>query len=127
MNKRTSIQTENMRLAPISTTVQWGDLLFVSGIGAVDTATGRLLCEDISEQADAVMETLQSILEQAGTSLENVLRVECYLSDAKYFPVWNSAFAKYFPTDPPTRTTIICDLVLDKMLIEVQATCGMPS
>lgn len=127
MNKRISMRSEDMLLAPISTTVQWGDLLFLSGIGAVDTATGKLLCEDISDQADVVMETLRSVLEKAGTSLENVLRVECYLTDAKYFPAWNSAFAKYFPKDPPTRTTLICDLVLDKMLIEIQAICGIPS
>jgi 2-iminobutanoate/2-iminopropanoate deaminase len=125
MPKREAIPFDAAIFVPISAAVRWGDLLFVSGIAAIDPENGTLLAEGIEEQCDIVLDSLERTIARAGTSIDQTLRLECYLSDASLFGAWNAAFAKRFSTHPPARTTLICGFALSGMLIEVQAVCGI--
>jgi len=112
--------------APFSPAVRWGDLLFVSGQTSLDVATMTVVGDDVTAQAAIALDGLTAVLEAAGSGLEHVLRVECYLAHADGFAAWNTAFVERFPTSPPARTTLVTGFPIPGMLIEVQATAGIP-
>ena len=105
--------------APLSRAIRVGDLVFVSGIPASpDPATGAL-SPDIQAQVRSCLETIQVILQEAGTSLSNVVAVTTYLKDPSMFAAYNEEYRKFFPTDPPTRTTVQAELMRPDMLVEI--------
>jgi 2-iminobutanoate/2-iminopropanoate deaminase len=108
-------------LAPISAATAYRDLVVVSGQAAVDLETGVVLAHTIEEQCEIALNLLLAVLREAGASPHDVLRVECYLTRREDFGALNAAFARAFPPPAPARTTIICGLALDGMLVELQA------
>ncbi|MBF6170468.1 RidA family protein [Nocardia blacklockiae] len=96
-------------------------LLFTSGLAAVDPATTTVSATSFEEQAAEVFRQLDSALAAAGSTRAHVLKVECHLSDRRWFPAWNTAFSEYFATAAPARTTLVSTLPLDGLLIEIQA------
>jgi 2-iminobutanoate/2-iminopropanoate deaminase len=126
MRQVVSADTSNpaVRFSPA---IQWGDLLFVSGQVPIDLTTMAVIGDDIDTQARLALDRLIVVLRAAGTEPENILRLECFLSDATDFNSWNTVFAEYFPSSPPARTTLIAGFVLPEVLIEVQAIAGIPA
>jgi 2-iminobutanoate/2-iminopropanoate deaminase len=101
--------------------------VFVSGTPAnPNPATGKL-DPDIRAQVRNCFESIDRILKAAGTSLSNVVAVTTYLKDASLFAAYNEEYRKFFPTDPPTRTTVQAALMLPEMLVEITATAVVPS
>ena len=111
----------------ISSAVRWGDLLFLSGRAPVDPATMRVVSDDFGEQARNVLDQITASLAEAGSSVEHVLRAQCYLLDPAHFAQWNSIWVEYFPAPRPVRTTIVTEFTVPGMLIEVEVTAGIPS
>ena len=110
----------------ISSAVRWGDLLFLSGRAPIDTTTMQIVSTDFVEQARNVMDQIMASLAEAGSGPEHVLRVQCYLLNADDFAAWNAVWAEYFPAPRPVRTTIVTGFAVPGMLIEVEATAGIP-
>jgi 2-iminobutanoate/2-iminopropanoate deaminase len=111
----------------LSRAIRVGDLVFVSGTSASpDPATGKL-DPDIRAQVRNCLETIGAILEGAGTSLSNVVSVTSYLKDPRLFPGYNEEYVKFFPTDPPTRTTVQAAMMRPEMLVEITTTAVIPS
>lgn len=102
------IRTENAPkpVGPYSQAVRAGNLLFVSGQGALNPATGEPVRDGVEAETRQVMENLKAILEAAGSSLDNVVKSTCYLADLADFQTFNGIYATYFASDPPARTTI---------------------
>ena len=107
--------------------VRWGDLLFLSGRAAVDPGTGKVGGDDFETQARVVLDDIFAVLAAAGSEPAQVLRVECWLSDAADFATWNNLFVSMFPEPRPARTTLVAAFPLPKLLIEVQVTAGVSS
>jgi 2-iminobutanoate/2-iminopropanoate deaminase len=124
--ERSTIPLAGRALAPISAAVRWGDLVFVSGIVAIDPVTGQGQGEGVEEQAAFVLDELAAVLARAGTDLAHVLRVECFLGQAEDFAGWNAVFGRYFPSEPPARTTLVAGFAFPGLRLEVQATAGVP-
>ena len=91
---------------PYSPAVLWGDLVFVSGQGAVEPGTGELKLSTAPEEFTLAMENVKSILEAAGSSLDKVLKVTLYLADMNDFQAVNEIYAGVFTEPFPARTTI---------------------
>jgi 2-iminobutanoate/2-iminopropanoate deaminase len=91
---------------PYSPAVVVGDLVFVSGQGPADAKTGEIVRGEISEQMKTTVENIRIILEGAGSSLENVVKVTVYLSDMDKFGEMNELYKEYFGPVYPARTTI---------------------
>lgn len=72
-------------------------------------------------QADGVLATLASRLQAAGSSLPNVVSTTVYLADAADFPALNDAWRQAWPTDPPTRTTVVATLPVAGVRLQVSA------
>jgi 2-iminobutanoate/2-iminopropanoate deaminase len=97
-----------------------GDFIFVSGTGALDPITGKLVGESIEEQTNQTIDNLSSILEAAGASLAEVVKVTVHLSDTQLFARYNAVYARRFPKPYPVRTTVGSDLGHTRgMLIEI--------
>jgi reactive intermediate/imine deaminase len=109
---------------PFSRAMRAGDLVFVSGQMATD-ASGRIVDGGIEAQTRQVFENIKAILAEAGCTLADVVKCTCWIDDARDFGRFNATYAEYFPTDPPARSTTVCQLVLNGKL-EVEAIAYKP-
>ena len=99
--------------------IRAGDFIFVSGQGPLDPATGQLLLGTIEEQTARVLENIKIILEAAGATMADVVKVTAHLSDLALFERYNKVYATYFPDPKPTRTTVGSQLL--GILVEIDA------
>jgi 2-iminobutanoate/2-iminopropanoate deaminase len=94
---------------PFSTAVSASGLVFVSGLpGSVED--GKLTGSDVQTQTRRVLDRLRGVLEQAGSSLAQVVSVQVYLKRASDFEAMNTVYRTYFADAPPARTTVVTDL-----------------
>lgn len=106
---------------PYSPAIRAGDLLFVSGQGPIDPASGEVRRGSIQEQTKLVLRNVEAILQAAGSSLDRVVKTTVYLDDIQNFAAMNEIYASFFPKDPPARTTIqAAKLPLD-IAVEIEA------
>ena len=117
-----SINTEKspQALGPYSQGVVTGNLIFVSGQIPLDT-DGKLVSEDIQEQTRQCLRNISHILEEAGSSLDKVIKTTIYLADMDDFPRVNEAYAGFF-TDPyPARSCVEVSRLPRDGKIEIEA------
>jgi 2-iminobutanoate/2-iminopropanoate deaminase len=100
--------------------VRFGDLIYPAGQVPVDPRTGQVAAADIRSQTRQCLENLKAVLGAAGTSMENVLKANCYLRNMDDFDAFNEVYVTYFPTRPPARTTIQAGRLWDGILIEIE-------
>jgi 2-iminobutanoate/2-iminopropanoate deaminase len=104
---------------PYSPGVRLGNLLFTSGM--VGTRDGKLAGPDFEAQANQAMANLGAVLAAAGSSWEKVVKVTCFLVEPQRdLAAWNAVFKRYFPAEPPVRSTVGAGMVLAGALIEVE-------
>ena len=89
--------------ASYSQAVKAGGLIFVSGQGPFDPATGEVVGETIQEHTRQCLTNIEAILTAAGSSLEKVVSATFILWDESDFAGMNEEWARWFPTDPPAR------------------------
>jgi 2-iminobutanoate/2-iminopropanoate deaminase len=97
--------------------------VFVSGQGPVNPATG-VMPDNFAEQVRQTLKNIQTILEAAGTSLENVVKVNTYLVDLTRFEEYNTVYKEFFPHEPPARTTVATGL--KGILVEIDCIAALP-
>ena len=101
-------------------------LVFVSGQGGVDPATG-LIAPDTEAQTEQVLKNIQSILEAAGSNLQHVLRCGVFLIDMGEFKKMNGVYARMFGDHRPARTTVqVAGLPGDGLRVEIDAVAYVP-
>ncbi|HET6892031.1 MAG TPA: Rid family detoxifying hydrolase, partial [Pyrinomonadaceae bacterium] len=93
-------------IGPYSQAVKTNGFVYVSGQVAFDPATGQFVEGGIAEQTERVLRNLTAVLEAAGTGLDRVIKTSVFLADMEDFAAMNEVYAKFFPNDPPARTTI---------------------
>ena len=109
-----------------------GHLLFLSGVGPRERGTkkipgvelddsGKIISYDIEAQCHSVFRNVKSILEDAGSSWQNIIDVTVYLTNMKDdFAKYNKLWAEYFKNDPPCRTTIEINALPTPIAIELK-------
>lgn len=104
----TTISTEHapQAIGPYSQAVAANGLVFLSGQIPLDPATGQVIEGDIAWQTERVLENLSRVLEAAGSSLAKVVKTTVFLQDLEEFAKMNAVYARYFPNDPPARSTV---------------------
>lgn len=103
---------------PYSPAIIADGFVFVAGQAAVNPATNELELGSIRSETRRTLENIKAILESAGSSLKDVVRVGVFLSDMKNFAAMNEVYAEFFPKDPPARTTVGADLPKIKVEID---------
>ncbi len=112
---------------PYSPGVVYDRLLFVSGQGAIDPATGKLAGPDVETQTEQVLKNIAAILEAAGSSLQNVVRCGVFLTDISEFPKMNGVYARVFGVNHPARTTVqVAALPSPGLRVEIDAVAYIP-
>ena len=89
--------------ATYSQAVKAGGLIFVSGTGPHDPESGLIQGTTIQQQTRQCLENIAAILEEAGSSLEQIVSATVVLSEEEDFPGMNEEWLRWFPTDPPAR------------------------
>lgn len=93
-------------IGPYSQAVQVGNMLFVSGQIAIDSASGKMITENIVDESTQVMKNLNEILTAAGMDFSNVVKCCIFLKDMNNFPKVNEVYGGYFNSNPPARETV---------------------
>lgn len=112
---------------PYSQAVIHNGLLYVSGQIPVDPVIGTLIHSTIEEETGMVLDNLKIIVEEAGASMEDVLKVTCYLADMDDFARFNDVYRKYFPENPPARATVQAARLPLDVQIEIDAIVALPA
>ena len=108
--------------------VAWGDTLYVSGIAPLDRAGKLAGGEDVVAQTRQVLENMKLILEAAGASFADVLRVTVYLTDVSDRTRINPVRQAYFGSARPASTLIeVPALAIPGMKVEIEAIVGLRS
>ena len=100
--------------------------VFVAGQGPVNPQTNQIESGDIKSETRLVLKNIRSILEAAGSSLRDAVRIGVFLADLNDFEAMNEAFREFFPEDPPARTTVGCALPKIKIEIDCIARVRKP-
>jgi 2-iminobutanoate/2-iminopropanoate deaminase len=111
-------------VAPFSAAVRLGGLIFLSGQVGQDPATGALIDGDVVAQTEQIFKNLTSVLEAAGKTLDDVVRVGVYLTDMNDFAAMNSVYGKSFAQPYPARTAIGVAALPLGAAVEIDAIVG---
>src|SRR6478672_8030572 len=101
---REVISTPDAPSSPLySQAVKAGGHVYVSGLVGIDVGTGSLAGPSIQEQTRRALANCEAVLRAAGATLQDVVEVGVLLTDPSDFVGMNDEYARWFPTDPPTR------------------------
>lgn len=116
------IQTEEApkAIGPYSQAVTAGQLIFISGQLGLNPEDGEMR-EGIHEQTVQSLQNLKSILEEAGSSLDNVLKTTIFLRDLNDFTVVNQIYGEFFLRQMPARSTVQVAELPKQGLVEIEA------
>jgi 2-iminobutanoate/2-iminopropanoate deaminase len=113
-------------IGPYSPGMLFDRLIFVSGQGAADPATG-IMAGDIETQTAQCLENVRAILEAAGSGLQHVLRCGVFLTDMGEFQRMNAVYARVFGDHRPARTTVqVSMLPHEGLRVEIDAIAYRP-
>ena len=107
-------------LGPYSQAVKVGNVLYTSGSLAINAATGEFINDDIKKATAQSLENLKFILEEAGTSLDKVVKTLVFLKDMNDFADMNEVYAQYFTTNPPARSYVQAAKLPKDALVEIE-------
>ena len=107
-------------IGPYSQAVKTGTLVFTSGQIAINPASGNVEAATIEEQTEQVCKNLTAVLEEAGSSIDKVIKTGCFLADMNDFAKFNEVYGKYF-TSKPARSCVAVKTLPKNVLVEVEA------
>jgi 2-iminobutanoate/2-iminopropanoate deaminase len=91
-------------IGPYSISNIYNNMIFVSGQLPINSETGELIIGDVKKATEQILLNAKYILEEAGSSLENVLKTTVFLKDMNNFADMNEVYAKFFDKNPPARS-----------------------
>jgi len=108
MNKMKVINTEKApaALGPYSQAIEAGGTLYVSGQIPFIPETMTCVSDDVQEQTKQSLENVKAILEEAGYTLNDVVKAGVFIKDMNDFPLINEIYAQYFSENKPARACV---------------------
>jgi 2-iminobutanoate/2-iminopropanoate deaminase len=107
--------------APYSQAVKAGGFVFVSGQLSLRPGDKDLTGDDVAAQTEQVFANLRAILEEAGTSLDNLVKTTVFLQDLGDFAAMNEVYSKHVGDRPPARSTFEVAKLPSGALVEIEA------
>lgn len=112
------------RVLSLSRAIRAGDFVFLTGQipmqNGVPMTTGT-----VEDQTRAILEDIKETLTEAGCVLSDVVKSMVWLRDRADFPGFNEVYGEYFPVEPPTRSAVVSDLLVD-IRVEVEVVAYRP-
>jgi len=106
-------------IAPFSPGTLADGVVYVSGTLPFDKDNNVVHVGDASAQTRHVLETIKSVIETAGGTMEDVTMNHIFITDWANYQAVNTVYAEYFPGDKPARYCIQCGLVKPDALVEI--------
>ena len=127
MTNREAIHTDAAPAAagPYSQAIRTGDLVFTAGQLGIDPATGDLVGPDVASQAEAALGHLRSILEAAGSGLDQLAKVTVFLADIGDWPAVNEVYARVVPEPFPARSAFAVKDLPKGARVEIEGVAGV--
>ena len=107
--------------SPYSPAVIFDSLVFVSGQIPLDYSTNTIFAGSFEQEAELVLQNLRDVLSDAGSSIDNVLKVTVFLTNMEEFGQLNKIYKKYFVKDRPARTCIQVSRLPFDARVEIEA------
>lgn len=121
-----SCESAPAAIGPYSVAVSTGSLVFVSGQLGLDKETGSLVAGGIQAQTRKALENMKTILECAGSSMENVVKTTVFLLDMGQFSDMNAVYAEFFTNNFPARSAIQVAGLPKNGIVEIEAIAFKP-
>lgn len=113
-------------MAPYSPGVLADNVLYVSGVLAMDASGKTVGVGDATAQTRAVLESIKSIVEAAGGTMADVTMNSIFLKDLGDYAAMNAVYKEFFPSEFPARYCIRADLVKPEFLVEIASIAHLP-
>lgn len=108
-------------VGPYSQGMSTGNMVFTSGQLPIIPETGEIILDDIKKATRLSLENVKAVLEEAGTSLEKVIKVTIYLKDMNDFPEVNKVYEEYFNSHKPARSCVEVARLPKDGTVEIEA------
>lgn len=106
-------------IGPYSQAIRANGLVFCSGQIALDPATNQLIEGDVVSQTERVLKNLTAVLQQAGSSIDKVVKTTVFLKSMGDFAAMNETYGKHFTSNPPARSTVEVARLPKDVLVEI--------
>ncbi len=114
-------------IGPYSQAVRLGQMVFCSGQIPLDPVTMSIVEGGIEAQAVQVMENMKAVAEEAGGSLQDVVKLTIFLTDLADFAIVNHTMTRYFSAPYPARSTVQVAALPKGAAIEIEAILALPA
>jgi len=123
MADKKALETDKAAIpgGPYSQAIIYNGIIYLSGQGPIDPQTNQVVHGTIEQETELSMENIRIILEEAGSSLSNVLQITAYLVNMREYGRFNDVYKKYFPKEPPARTCIQAARLPFDIRVEINA------
>lgn len=125
MRMQRSVKTDKApsAIGPYSQAIEVSNMLFVSGQIPFNPSTMTLVSEDIKEQTRQSLSNVKAIIEEAGYSLNNVVKVTVFLTNMDDFAAMNEVYAEFFNENKPARAAVEVSRLPKNVKVEIDAIC----
>ncbi|MBA3706753.1 MAG: RidA family protein [Bacteroidetes bacterium] len=106
-------------IGPYSQAVEFGNLIFTSGQIALDT-NGYIVSDEVDDQTKKALDNIKNILEDNGSSMDNVIKTTVFLKDMIYFNSMNEVYETYFGKSLPARSTVAVAGLPKNVKVEIE-------
>ena len=120
MKQAISTKQAPAAIGPYSQAIQVGNLVYTSGQIPIDPATGTFVESGIKEQTRQSLTNIKAILEEAGTSMSNVVKTTVFMADMNDFADMNAVYAEFFSEPYPTRSAVAVKTLPKGALVEIE-------
>jgi 2-iminobutanoate/2-iminopropanoate deaminase len=127
MKKVISTTEAPLAVGPYSQAIAAGQFLFCSGQIPLEPETGILIEGGIPRQTERVLQNIAAVLRAYGLEMEHVVKTTVFLTDLDNFAEMNAEYSKFFPSDPPARSTIQVAALPKGANVEIEAIALKPS
>ena len=111
-------------IGPYSQAIKVGNLVYTSGQIPINPATGNFVEGGIKEQTRLSLTNIKAILEEAGLSMNNVVKTTVFLADMNDFADMNSVYAEFFAEPYPARSAVAVKTLPKGALVEIEVVAG---
>lgn len=106
MKKTVATDDAPKAIGPYSQAVIHEGTIYLSGQIPLDPVTGQVVEGDVAAQTERVLDNIKAVLAACGSSLDLVLKTTVFLKDMAEFSKFNEVYGRYFPENPPARSTV---------------------
>lgn len=113
-------------IGPYSQGIRDGDTVYVSGQGAIDSETGEIVGDSVTEETARTLMNIDAVLQAAGGSIDDVIKTTVFLTDMGNYEAVNAEYSKHFSSPFPARSAVeVCELPVD-IRVEIEAIASIP-